>query len=188
MHSPGIAAMSLEQLNFIFQILASCAVVVSLLYLAVQTRQTARNQQAQMHAMRLQSIREDVRRLSDPEFQPVYRAGMAADADLTPDAATQFMLMAYSLMISFQEQFHQFQEGMISARRWEPSKHALRRQLMFPGFRAAFATYRMDLDPTFVALVVQLLAELKTAPVMQSTYVQWKQHADEERAAMTATA
>ena len=113
---------------------------------------------------------------------------MAVDAELTPDAATQFILMAYSLMISFQEQFHEFQEGMINARRWEPSKHALRRQLAFPGFRAAFATYRRELDSQFVALVDQILADMKAAPVTQSTYVQWKQHADVERAAMTATA
>jgi hypothetical protein len=178
--------MSLEDFYYVSQIIASVAVLASLIYLAIQTRQAARNQQAQMHAMRLQAIREDIRRMADPAFQHTYQSGMAADTQLQPAELGSFLVFVYGLMLNFQEQFHEFQEGMINARRWEPSKLALRRQLTMPGFRAAISTFRAELDAQFVALVDQLLAELKTAPAMQSTYLSWKQHAEEERAAASA--
>lgn len=180
--------MSLEDFYYVSQIIASVAVLASLIYLALQTRQAARNQQAQMHAMRLQAIREDIKRATDPAFQHTFQSGMAGDTELKPEDVGQFLGVTYGLMLNFQEQFHQFQEGMINARRWEPSKLALRRQLASPGYRAAISTFRAELDPLFVVLVDQILAELKTAPAMQPTYLRWKQHADEERAATTVVA
>jgi hypothetical protein len=179
--------MSLEEFYYVSQIAASVAVLASLIYLALQTRQTARNQQAQMHAMRLQAVRNDIDKINAPAFYQTFQAGMRADAELKPEELSQFLGVAYGLMLNFQEQFHEFQEGMINARRWEPSKLALRRQLAFPGFRAAISTYRAELDPQFVTLVDHLLAVLKTAPAMQPTNHRWKQHVDEDRAAMAAT-
>ena len=180
--------MSLEEFYYVSQIAASVAVLASLIYLALQTRQTARNQQAQMHAMRLQAIREDIKRITDPAFQHTFLSGMKADTELKPDELLQFLGVTYGLMLNFQEQFHEFQEGMINSRRWEPSKLALRRQLTSPGYRAAISTFRAELDPQFVALVDQILAELKAAPAMQPTFILWKQHAEQELAAMTVTA
>lgn len=178
--------MSLEQLNFIFQILASCAVVVSLLYLAVQTRQTARNQQAQMHAMRLQAIRDDIRILSAPDFHPVWVAGMGADPDLGASDAGRFLGTGYGLLLNFQEQYHEFQEGMINLRRWEPSRLAMRRLMGAPGFRAVFHTYRNEFDPQFVMFVDQQLADMKSKPPAKAGYDRWAEFAKQERAALTA--
>jgi len=180
--------MSLEDFYYVSQIIASVAVLASLIYLAIQTRQTARNQQAQMHAMRLQAVREDIKRITDVSFQHTYQAGMAADTELTPAELGQFLGVTYGLLLNFQEQFHEFKEGMINARRWEPSRAALRRQMTWPGTRAAFAAYREEFDPQFVALVAQILAEVKTAPAMQSAALRWRQLAGEERAATVVTA
>lgn len=173
--------MSLEAVYMASQIAASVAVLASLIYLALQTRQTARNQQAQMHAMRLQVIREDVRLIGDPAFFPVYTACMAGEPGVNAADANQFMMFAYSLMLNFQEQYYEFQEGMINRQRWEPSRLTMRRLLSSPGFRSAFQLYRPTLDVSFAALGDSLIAEARTVSAPTPGFERWQQLVAAER-------
>ncbi len=179
--------MSLEDFSYVSQVVASVSVVASLIYLALQMRQTARNQQAQMHVTRLQYVRDDIKRIADPAFFPTYMAGMAGDQSLRAPEAWQFMMFAYGMMLSLEEQHNQFQEGMINTRRWEPSRVVMRRYLAYPGFRAAFQLYRPGLDATFVALAEKLIAEVKSAPVEPNRFESWQQFAATERNAMAGS-
>lgn len=175
--------MTLEEFYYVSQIAASVAVLASLIYLALQTRQTARNQQAQMHATRLQYVRDDVARLADPAFSNVFRLGLTADPNLKAEEGWQFVMTAYGLLLSFQEQFHEFHEGMLNKRRWEPSRSTLKRQLSSPGFRAVFRLFRPQLDAQFAAVVDEIIAEAKVSPVEQLSFAKWQQLAAEERGA-----
>ncbi len=175
--------MSLEEFYYVSQIAASVAVLASLIYLALQTRQTARNQQAQMHATRLHYVRDDVTRLADPTFYKTYRSGLAGDPYLKAEEGWQFVMTAYGLLLSFQEQFHEFHEGMLNKRRWEPSRSTLRRQLSSPGFRAVFRLFRPQLDTHFAAAVDEIIAEVKTSPAEQISFTKWQLLAAEERGA-----
>jgi len=173
--------MSLEEFYYVSQIAASVAVLASLIYLALQTRQTARNQQAQMHATRLQYVRDDVTRLADPAFSGTFRMGLAGDPDLKAEEGWQFVMTAYGLLLSFQEQFHEFHEGMLNKRRWEPSRSTLKRQLSSPGFRAVFHLFRAQLDTQFAAAVDEIITEVKASPAEQLSYAKWQQLVAAER-------
>jgi hypothetical protein len=175
--------MSLEEFYYVSQIAASVAVLASLIYLALQTRQTARNQQAQMHATRLQYVRDDVTRLADPAFSGTFRMGLAGDPNLKAEEGWQFVMTAYGLLLSFQEQFHEFHEGMLNKRRWEPSRSTLKRQLSSPGFRAVFHLFRAQLDTQFAAAVDEIIAEAKASPVEQLSFAKWQQLVAAERGA-----
>jgi hypothetical protein len=74
--------MTLEAASFLSQIVAAFAVVASLIYLALQMRQTSRNQQAQMHQSRLHIVRDLALRLADPEFATTWRAGATAEPSM----------------------------------------------------------------------------------------------------------
>jgi hypothetical protein len=172
--------MSLEEFYYISQILASVAVLASLIYLALQTRQTARNQQAQMHIMRLQNVRDDVRKQADPAFQPIFRAGLMGDPNLQTTDGVQFVLYVYGLLQNFQEQYHEWQEGMINDRRWEPSQYAMREFLSFPGFRAAYQLHRSRLDAEFATLADKLIAEGRKMSIESGAFEKWQQLAAAE--------
>ena len=64
--------MSLENLYYASQIVASFAVIASLIYLALQTRQTARNQRTLMHESRVQMISRDFERMMDPALTRLF--------------------------------------------------------------------------------------------------------------------
>lgn len=173
--------MSLEEFYYVSQIAASVAVLASLIYLALQTRQTARNQQAQMHATRLQYVRDDVARLAAPAFSKTFRMGLMGDPNLKAEEGWEFVMTAYGLLLSFQEQFHEFHEGMLNKRRWEPSRSTLKRQMSSPGFRAVFHLFRQQLDTQFANAVDEVIAEVKASPVEQLTFTKWQQLVAEER-------
>jgi hypothetical protein len=175
--------MSLEEFYYVSQIAASAAVLASLIYLALQTRQTARNQQAQMHVMRLQYVRDDVTRLGAPAFSAVYRQGLAGDPELKAEEGWQFVMTAYGLLLSFQEQFHEFHEGMLNKRRWEPTRSTIKRVMSSPGFRAVFHLFRPQLDAQFAAAVDEIIAEVKVSPLEHVSFAKWQQLVAAERGA-----
>lgn len=67
--------MSIEEIYYVSQIISSIAVLVSLIYLALQTRQTSRNQKAQMHESRSLWLRHEVRLMGDPAVSTALRLG-----------------------------------------------------------------------------------------------------------------
>ena len=180
--------MTLEAIYFISQIVASVAVLASLIYLALQTRQTAKNQQAQMHATRVQLVRADSSRMGDPAFAPIWRAGTAAEPDMDVESLVQFSVFTYGLLQSVQETYHGHLEGMINSRRWEPTKRALQQLLDAPGFRAAFQYHKPTLDGEFVAFVEKLIADKNAAPAPKPPLERWRPLFAAERNAAQAGA
>ena len=173
--------MTLEAIYYISQIVASVAVLASLIYLALQTRQTAKNQQAQMHAMRVQLIRDDSARIGDPVFGPIWRAGLLADPDMDDASIGQFQQFAYGMLLNMQEQYHEYLEGMINNRRWQPTVRTLEMYLSAPGFRATFHGRRQTLDVEFAAFVDKLIAGKKGTQRTHFRLEQWRSLAAAER-------
>jgi hypothetical protein len=180
--------MSLEEFYYVSQIVASIAVLASLIYLALQTRQTARNQQAQMHIMRFQFIRDFTFKIGDRSFGETFSAGMEAEPGMSAAQSREFFLFVYSLIQSFEEQFYERREGMIDARRWDSSRSALKAMLARPGFRAVYKIWQSRLDKDFVALADTLIAEAKKEPTPPDIVAVWQMLAASERASATATA
>jgi hypothetical protein len=71
--------MSLEHLYYLSQTIAAAAVMASLIYLALQTRQAARNQRAQIHDSRALWLVEVIQKSIDPALHDVLAAGGRAD-------------------------------------------------------------------------------------------------------------
>ena len=174
--------------QFFVSCVASVAVLASLIYLALQTRQTSKNQQAQMHAARLQMFNGLVSKTGDAAFSQTWQAGLAGEPGLTDAQAREFGAVACMLLQAFQEQHLELQEGMIDARRWNGSKQALRQFLAQPGFRAMFKLMRNGLDKECVALVDALMVETKGQLSAPNHGAVWLALAAEERVAMLAQA
>ena len=145
--------MSLEQFYYVSQIIASTAVLASLIYLALQTRQTARNQRAQMNQARSEWIRESFAKYIDPQFAPVFNAGIAGDPAMDDAQCERFALFATSELMGFEEVMRQWRDGMIDENRWRSTQFNLKRTVTWPGYHAAFELRRAYWDREFVTIV-----------------------------------
>lgn len=143
--------MSIENIYYISQIASSVAVLASLVYLALQTRQTSLNQKAQMHESRSLWIRHEARLLGDPSIQAAMSMGRNGDPEMTTSQIEQFFFHATSFPISWEEQHRQHREGMIDDERWRQTEGYHRQFLTLPGWRAAVRMYitSENVDPIY---------------------------------------
>ena len=125
--------MSLEEFYYVSQIMASTAVLASVIYLALQTRQTSRNQRAQLNQARQEWIRQSSEKAATPQFAPTFRAGLVGDPSMDDEQVYQFVLFAMSELQGFEEVFRQWRDGMIDENRWRSTQFNLKRTVTWPG-------------------------------------------------------
>ena len=175
--------MTLADISDLSQAIAALAVVVSLIYLALQTRQTARNQRAMMHSARAQSIRQSFSTIGDPSFGAIWRAGVEAAPDMSIDEAQQFALFVRGQFASFQEHFLDWRAGLLDDERWGATRNGMAGILAAPGYRAVYRLWRPTANADFRALADTFLDEAKGKPFPDFAAT-WLVLAAEERAAL----
>ena len=180
--------MSLEEVYYVSQTIAAVAVFGSVVYLALQTRQAARNQRAQMHDSRAQSLFEAIQKTVEPEVHGLLMAGGKADPTMDASQTLRFALYAFSYFLVWEEQFRQWRDGMLDSARWGSSELFLKEHLAQPGWRAACRQFLPRADADFAALLRRLLDQLDASPpATLNTGEAWKALAAQEREAMVAS-
>ena len=113
---------------------SSVAVVVSLLFLGLQIRQSNRNQRSLMQQGRSARNVELLSRLSDPMVSDVI--SRAANGETLTDQDC-FVLYSYmtSVFWSYEDCFFQFHLGMLDPKSWASDGTILRRLLGNPAYR-----------------------------------------------------
>lgn len=178
--------MSLENFYYISQIVASVAVLISLIYLALQQRLTVRSLRAQMHNSRLDQSVRGYLHLSDPAQAAVAVAGELADPSMNDVQCVQFVARQLARFIAVEEQFRQRREGAIDERRWASTEAYLKLTLNAPGVRAVCRMFQRGADKEFAVLLQRLLLEAKGESIPQTVAV-WKAIAAQERSEIAAT-
>jgi hypothetical protein len=128
--------MSLSDLANLSQIVASVAVVASLIYLAVQVGQTERNQRAMIQQGRADRASGGAMALAIPEMATVFRKGMTGDPELTREEFDQLLLMCRALLLSGEDSFLQHKAGLLDARAFDSWIAGARAYMAAPGLRA----------------------------------------------------
>lgn len=174
--------MTLEELYFISQTIAAVAVIASLVYLSLQTRQAARNTRAVMHENRAASVVHFIDTVTAPEFQPLWTKGNNADADMSDSEIERYLGQVRAMVVVWEERFREKKEGMLDERRWASSEATISAATKVPGFRAAIEPNRPRLDPEFKALLDKHVA-LGRAGQTPNAVAAWRDAAAKERAA-----
>ena len=171
--------MSLEEIYYISQILSTAALVASLVYLGVQTRQAGKNQIAQMNQARGELFHEYTLRLLDPEFSPLAQAAFRADPDLSDEQIHRFYYFASTVLRFFEEIYREWREGMLGNDRWETTQRTMRGILRAPGYRASYKVLRGNLDPGIVTLMDSMIRDDRDSPGIDPI-AEWRTAAAEE--------
>ena len=156
--------MTLEQISYVSQSIASVAVVGSLIYLGLQVRYAERSQRGLMQQARAERTSVGSLTVAGSELARIWMKGGAGDADLTPVEFTQWMLLTRSAFLSGEDSILQHKAGMLSKETYDTYVAGVRFYMARPGFRVAWKMQRMQFGPEFRAFGDAILNEVPVTP------------------------
>jgi hypothetical protein len=129
--------MSLSDLASIGSLVSGAAVLGSLIYLALQVRQTDRNQQASIRHGRITRVVDMLVARADPELADAWRHGLQNPDELTQTELTQFLALCTAMFAHLEDSFFQHEEGLLNEDAFAFVLAGTRSMTGNPGFRVA---------------------------------------------------
>ena len=160
--------LTLEEIFYVSQTIASVAVVGSLIYVGLQVRYAERSQRGLMQQARADRTSTASLTVASTELARIWMKGGAGDADLTPVEFTQWLLLARSAFLSGEDSILQYKAGLMSKATYDTYVTGARFYMAKPGFRAAWKMQRMQFGPEFRAFGDKILNEVPITPAVDS--------------------
>jgi hypothetical protein len=181
--------MSLSDLASLGSFVSGVAVLVSLVYLALQLRQSARNQLATIHHDRMAHIQTWLGPISvSHQATDVFMRGRNGDATLDPAESTQFLNMQFNHFLLYQEYYQMRLDGMLDGERYDQVMKLLRFVAHEPGTRAAWRVLKALFSPKLVEFVDDILANTPLVEGFADFSNRFKEELVKERAAIAKPA
>jgi hypothetical protein len=165
--------MSLSDLASIGSFMSGIAVVISLIYLSFQIRQTAKNQRGTMHQMRASLSTDVMLRIAESGLAPSFRAGLSGAPDITEAEFWQFFYAASAILRTTENAFTQYEDGLISDAHFASAKASARAFLTNPGYRALWQATRLSREQGFRDFMDELATEA-AHPSSADLFAAWK--------------
>jgi len=175
--------MSLSELASFGSFVSGIAVLISFAFLALQMRQSARNQRAIIHNERTRLVQDlTVQSFGTYEGAETMLRGNAADGSLDIAQSRQYLAMLLSVFRLFEEFYYQHRDGMMDAARWHSNTLRMHGFLAVPGIRAAWRTHAPTFGSDFRAWMEAILRKVPIDPRAADVVATWKQCCSEELA------
>jgi hypothetical protein len=142
--------MSLSALASLGSLVGGIAVLISLIYLALQVRHTKRNQQIAIRHSRVTRIVELHLALADPAVADAWLHGSASPGELTQTELNQFINLCRAHFFHFEDSFYQREEGLLNDDAFETVVAGARLLARNPGLRAAWRMARPNFGGRFL--------------------------------------
>ena len=179
--------MSLEEFYYVSQIIASIGVLASVIYLALQTRQTARNQKTALHQNRAIQFSNEFGRLTDPALAAVVLEADTGQETLDDVKFLQYRQLWLTALIGLEEQFRLYREGNFDAMRWQSTTRGFPIMFAQPGGRAMVRMFQMIADKEFSAVLDKAMIEARAMPKVDFKAI-WLALAADERTTLSGGA
>jgi hypothetical protein len=179
--------MSLSDLASIATVISGLAVLGSLIYLGLQTRQNTRHTRALMQQGRALQAQELMSSYAtDATLTDLFVRG--GDGDLTMDRnqIVRFYMTTMGLFYNFEDLFYQHRDGLIDDERHNATTSTLGINLARPGARAVWRIGGANFGNDFQNFVNALILNTKVAANGTSLPENWKQMVEAERPARSA--
>jgi hypothetical protein len=171
---------TLENIFYISQTIASVAVVGSLIYVGLQVRYAERSQRGMMQQARADRTSAASLEVAHPELARIWLKGGAGDPDLTPVEFAQWLMLTRSAFLSGEDSILQYKAGLLSKDTYDTYVAGARFHLAKPGFRAAWMIQRMQFGSAFRDFTDAIVNEVPAAPAADSL-AEWKALVEAER-------
>jgi|SRR5581483_1165644 len=166
--------MSLSDLASLGSFVNGLAVLISLIYLALQVRQTRRNQQIAIRHSRASRIVELQLALADPGVAGAWVHGSGSPQEITQIEVSQFMNLCRALFFHFEDSFYQREEGLLNDNAFETVVAGARLSARSPGWRAAWRIARPNFGGRFLDFMDRVVAGAAVEPPVDLSLETWK--------------
>jgi hypothetical protein len=156
--------MSLSDLASIGSLASGLAVLVSLVYLSLQVRQTDKNQRALMNQGTVTRNTDIVMFQTEPHMNSLTSRVTAGETEFTAQELNILILRVRMTMLTAQDTHVQFQAGLVDQITLDNSNAVLRFVLSQPVYRALWQIGRGGYAPEWVAVVDKLIEGVALAP------------------------
>lgn len=166
--------MSLSVLASLGSFVSGFAVLISLVYLALQVRQTERNQQISIRHSRATRIVELHLALADPAVADAWLHGSVSPQQLTQTELSQFINLCRAMFFHFEDSFYQREEGLLNDAAFETVVAGVRLSARSPGWRAAWRIARPNFGGRFLAFMDGVVAASAVESPVDLSLETWK--------------
>ena len=166
--------MSLSDLASLGSFVSGLAVLISLIYLALQVRQTKRNQQIAIRHSRVSRIVELHLALADPGTADAWLRGSGNPQEITQTELSQFTNLCRALFFHFEDSFYQREEGLLNDDAFETVVAGVRFSARSPGWRAAWTMARPNFGGPFLDFMDGVIAASAVERPVDLSLQAWK--------------
>lgn len=166
--------MSLSDLASLGSFVSGVAVLTSLIYLALQVRQTERNQQISIRHSRASRTVELHLALADPAVADAWLHGTGSPQEITKTELGQFINVCRALFFHFEDSFYQREEGLLNDNAFETVVAGARLITRTPGVRAAWKISRPNFGGRFLEFMDGVVARSAVEPRVDLSLEAWK--------------
>jgi hypothetical protein len=166
--------MSLSDLASLGSFVNGLAVLISLIYLALQVRQTKRNQQIAIRHSRATRIVELQLALAGATVADAWLHGSGSPQAITQTEVSQFINLCRALFFHFEDSFYQREEGLLNDDAFETVVAGVRLSAKSPGWRAAWKLARPNFGGRFLAFMDEVVAASAIQPAVDLSLEAWR--------------
>ncbi|HEY2069634.1 MAG TPA: hypothetical protein VGG48_08785 [Rhizomicrobium sp.] len=176
--------MTLSDLASIGSLISGLAVLVSLVYLSLQIRQTERNQQASIRQGRINRAVELVIARMEPAVAEAINNGIQGDQNLTLQQLALFVAYADAMFLHAEDTFYQYQAKLLNEAAFATFATYQRFAFTQCGMRAQWRRQRVYFTGAYLDFMDKLLAEASIQPA-HDALADWRTDVLAEQASAT---
>jgi len=173
--------MALSDLASIGSFVSAVAVLISLVYLSVQIRQSERNQRAIIQQGRATRSSDLLLRIAEAGMVEANYRGRAGDENITQTELHQFLYSWMASLAGFEDVFIQRAHKLMDEDSFESMVMIMRFFFTQPGTRAMWKLRRIAYSSGFAAFIDNLISEVEVAQPVD-LLARWKAELGAERA------
>ncbi len=142
--------MNWEAIGAIGELLGAIAVVISLIYVALQVRSGTQALKTSTRGAAFRSLQEwNYAVLSEPDLAWIFQRGMAEPQVLDEHQQARFVHLMFSYLKLFENIYLHLLDGSVGAEAWEHNKEVLAAFANLPGTQRYWSGRRPIFDPRF---------------------------------------
>ena len=164
--------MDLESLAYLGEVIGAAAVVASLLYLAIQVRQSTRAQQTENYSRALERVSTMQGTLSqDNNLSRIFATGVEDASRLTTLEKIRFTWALYEAFDAFEFMFYTYKNEEIPEEVWARWSDTVAWWLIFPGVQEWWASRPVKFSDSFTEFVEAILQNNPTDPARHGRWL-----------------
>ncbi len=158
--------MTLEEFNYIAEIIGSIAVIASLIYVALQVRQNTAATQAATGQAYVDSMNEYVGLINaSSNLADILHRGANGISNIKGGEIIQFGAFLDQCFITFEAFYFQWKAGVLDSRLWSIYRHSIADLLVQPGQQQWWETRRHWYDKEFQEYINEVMESGEAKPM-----------------------